>query len=73
MSADDMFEAMFGGMGMGGGGFRFDPSGGQRGRSKPSRGKDTDVAYEITLEQAYVGKKVVMNIERDRCCTACKG
>lgn len=69
----DFFEAMFGGMGMGGGfasGGRFDPAG--RG-PKRSRGRNTDVEYGITLEEAYVGKRVVMALERDRLCKGCKG
>lgn len=79
---DDLFEAMFGGMGGGfeqnfgpGGGFSFDPSGGAGSsrRPKPSRGRDTTVPYDISLEEAYLGKKVVMNLERDRICSGCKG
>ncbi|KAL1405948.1 hypothetical protein Q8F55_007630 [Vanrija albida] len=71
----DMFEAMFGGMGGfggpgGGASFGFDPSGK---RPKPTRGKDTNVEYAISLEEAYKGKKVVMNLERDRACKTCKG
>lgn len=69
-----MFEAMFGGMGgfggPGGASFGFDPAGK---RPKPSRGKNTDVEYAIKLEEAYKGKKVVMNLERDRACKTCKG
>ncbi|WWC61673.1 uncharacterized protein I303_104258 [Kwoniella dejecticola CBS 10117] len=83
---DDLFEQMFGGFGMGGGGggyggfefdMGFDPSGhgprGGQGRRKPAKGRDTTVPYDITLEEAYKGKKVVMNLERDRICTGCKG
>lgn len=70
-----MFDAMFGGFGMGGmggmgGGARFDSAG--RG-PRPRRGRDTDVEYQITLEEAYVGKRVVMALERDRNCKTCKG
>lgn len=80
MDMDDLFASMFGG-GMGfdpftdGGGFSFDPSGGPSHgrRPKPSRGRDTTVAYDITLEEAFKGKKVVMSLERDRVCGGCKG
>jgi DnaJ family protein A protein 2 len=84
MSPDDLFEAMFGNMGgdpfggFGGGfSFEFDPAGGAGSRKqkkpKPARGKDTDVGYEITMEEAYKGKRVVMMLERDRLCAKCKG
>lgn len=72
-----MFDAMFGGFGMGGMGgmgggpsFGFDPAG--RG-PRPRRGRNTDVEYAITLEEAYAGKRVVMALERDRNCKTCKG
>lgn len=69
---------MFGG---GGGGFdfgggasaSFDPFGGSSSSRKPTRGKDTDVRYEISLEEAFKGKKVVMNLSRDRACGVCAG
>nr|XP_031859221.1 uncharacterized protein CI109_005417 [Kwoniella shandongensis]KAA5526293.1 hypothetical protein CI109_005417 [Kwoniella shandongensis] len=82
MDMDDLFASMFGGgmgfdpfMGGGGAGFSFDPSGGPSGgrRPKPSRGRDTTVAYDITMEEAFKGKKVVMSLERDRVCGGCKG
>ncbi|WVQ82184.1 hypothetical protein IAT38_004312 [Cryptococcus sp. DSM 104549] len=82
MDMEDLFAAMFGG-GMGGmpfddfgggAGFSFDPSGGGGGaRRKPSKGKDTTVPYDISLEDAYKGKKVMMSLERDRVCGGCKG
>ncbi|KAK4686429.1 hypothetical protein P7C73_g3699, partial [Tremellales sp. Uapishka_1] len=71
---EDLFEQMFGGFGMGGGGasFSFDPSS-SSGRTKPSRGNNTEVVYEINLEDAFKGKRVVMNLERDRLCSHCEG
>ncbi|GFZ44155.1 hypothetical protein JCM24511_01876 [Saitozyma sp. JCM 24511] len=66
---DDLFASMFGGFGfgmdggMGGAGFSFDSAGPSR---KPRKMRDTDVAYEISLEEAFKGKRVVMALERDR-------
>ncbi|WRT66168.1 uncharacterized protein IL334_003121 [Kwoniella shivajii] len=72
MDMDDLFASMFGGMG---GGFEFDMGGGSssRQRRKPSKGRDTIVPYDISLEDAFKGKKVVMSLERDRICGGCKG
>ena len=71
---DDLFESMFGNASFGfGGGFSFDTAGAGPSRPKPRRGRDTDVAYEISLEEAYKGKRVVMMLERDRVCGGCKG
>ncbi len=76
---DDLFASMFGGSGfdgmdgMGGASFSFDSAGPGPSRPKPRRGKDTTVPYEISLEEAYKGKRVVMMLERDRICSACKG
>lgn len=70
---DDLFESMFGG---GGFSFGFDPNEGFGSSSrsrKPARGKNTDVPYSIGLEESYKGKRVVMNLERDRICGICKG
>ncbi|WWC89526.1 uncharacterized protein L201_004450 [Kwoniella dendrophila CBS 6074] len=79
MDMDDLFEQMFGG-GFGGigGGFEFEMGGGGGGgggpsRRKPTKGKDTIIAYDISLEDVYKGKKVIMNLERDRICQGCKG
>jgi len=81
-----MFASMFGGMGGGTfdargggsydggwfGGGSFDSSGPSR-RRKPAKGEDTIVSFDITLEEAYRGKRVVMNLSRDRVCTVCNG
>ncbi|ODO08208.1 hypothetical protein I350_03797 [Cryptococcus amylolentus CBS 6273] len=77
---DDLFNAMFGG----GGGFDgYDDFGGGFGggshwssggpRRKPAKGRDTTVPYDMSLEEVFKGKKVVMNLERDRICKGCTG
>jgi DnaJ family protein A protein 2 len=48
----------------------FDSAGPSR---KPRRAANTDVGYDINLEDVYKGKRVVMNLERDRVCGSCKG
>ncbi|WVR07215.1 hypothetical protein IAU60_004256 [Kwoniella sp. DSM 27419] len=80
MDMDDLFASMFGGGGFGfddgfgGGGFSFDMGGGGGpSRRRPAKGRDTVVPYDISLEDAYKGKKVVMSMERDRVCGGCKG
>lgn len=72
---DDIFASMFGGFGMhfdDGFGASFDSAGPGPSR-RPRRGANTDVRYEISLEEVYRGKRVVMNLERDRVCGGCKG
>lgn len=74
---DDIFASMFGG----GFGMHFDDgpsfhsfdSAGPGPSRRPRRGANTDVRYEINLEEVYRGKRVVMNLERDRVCSGCKG
>ncbi|RXK40833.1 hypothetical protein M231_01892 [Tremella mesenterica] len=63
---DDLFASMFGAS------FTFDSAGPSR-RSKPSRGQDTNVRYEVSLEEVYKGKTVRMSLERDRLCGGCRG
>lgn len=60
---DDLFASMFGG-------FSFDPSGPP---PRPRRGRDTEVPYHISLEEAFAGKHVVVSLERDRLCKHCEG
>ena len=77
---DDLFSSMFGG-GFGatfddydedtfGASFSFDPAGPSR---RPRGPRHTEVGYDITLEEAFRGKRVVMNLQRDRVCGVCKG
>lgn len=62
----DIFDEMFGDM-MGGGG------GGRRGRGGPSRGQDLRYNMEITLEEAFHGKKAKITVPSSVACDSCKG
>ncbi len=65
---DDLFAEMFGGAS-----FSFDMGGGPSRPRKPTRGADTIVQYEMSLEEVYKGKRVVLDLGRDRTCGLCKG
>lgn len=71
MHPDDIFEEMFGF----GGGFSFDMGGGRGGggRPPPRQSRDTEIEYDLTLEEAFIGKKVTLAMERDRTCGHCQG
>ncbi|KAJ9112367.1 hypothetical protein QFC19_000787 [Naganishia cerealis] len=57
-----------------GGGFSFDMGGGGGGgRPAPKQSRDTEIDYDLTLEEAFVGKKVKLAMERDRTCGQCHG
>lgn len=62
----DIFAELFGGFSFG---FDF---GGARG-ARRSRGEDSVIPYEVTLEDLYNGKSVKMNMEKEVVCGACKG
>ena len=62
----DIFAQFFGG----GGATFFDLGGGQPRRNK---GQDTELPYNVTLEDLYNGKSVKMNMERDVICSTCQG
>jgi DnaJ family protein A protein 2 len=50
------------------------PGGGTGGHKRaPRRPQATEVDYELSLEEAYTGKRVVMGVERDRTCGHCHG
>lgn len=67
---------MFGG---GGGSFGFDGASsffnpfGPGSSRRSTRSRDTEVKYEISLEEAFKGKRVIMNLQRDRECGICAG
>lgn len=65
-TADDMFADMFSemfGFGFGSGGYT----------RRRTRGRDTTIPYEVTLEDLYNGKSVKMNMEKEAVCGQCKG
>lgn len=65
---------MFGGGGGGGYGGGYGSYSQTSGRPpRPKRGQDTLVRYDVTLEDLYNGKKVVMGLERQGICGHCEG
>ncbi len=58
----DIFEEMFG-----------DMMGGRRSRGGPARGQDLRYNMEITLEEAYYGKKAKITVPSSVSCEPCKG
>lgn len=64
--ANDMFAQFFASQMFG---FDFGPGNG-RPRTK---GEDSVIPYEVTLEDLYNGKTVKMNMEKDTVCGGCKG
>ena len=41
--------------------------------SRPRRGEDSVIPYEVTLEDLYNGKHVKMNMEKEIVCGVCRG
>lgn len=68
MDPADIFAELFGAS-MGGFGFDHGPSRGPR----RSKGQDSNIPYEVTLEDLYNGKTVKMNMEKEVVCGICKG
>lgn len=67
MDPADIFTELFGAsMGFG---FDFGPSRGPRRR----KGQDSNIPYEVSLEDLYNGKTVKMNMEKEVVCGTCKG
>lgn len=64
--AADMFAQFFGG-----GGTFFDFAGGPGSRRR--KGEDTEIPYQVTLEDLYNGKSVKINMEKEIICGTCKG
>lgn len=63
----DIFTELFTG---GGFSFTFGPDAGM---SRPRRGEDSAIPYEVTLEDLYNGKQVKMNMEKEIICGVCRG
>ncbi|KAI0329112.1 DnaJ-domain-containing protein [Cubamyces sp. BRFM 1775] len=67
MDPADIFAELFGAsMGFG---FDYGPSRGPR----RTKGQDSHIPYEVTLEDLYNGKTVKMNMEKEVVCGICKG
>ena len=69
VNPEDIFAELFGAS-MGFGGFDFGP--GMRGPRR-TKGQDSNIPYEVTLEDLYNGKTVKMNMEKEIVCGLCKG
>ena len=63
-----IFEELFGDMG-------FDIAGGRQSRSQGARrrGRDLQIAIEISLEEAAVGVEKIITVPRYETCTVCSG
>ena len=69
MDTADIFSELFGG----GMHFGFDFGGaGPRG-ARRTKGNDSTIPYDVTLEDLYNGKSVRMNMEKEIICGTCKG
>lgn len=71
MDPADIFAELFGG----GPGMRsgFDFGGGPGSRPRRTKGEDSVIPYNVTLEDLYNGKSVKMNMEKEVVCSSCKG
>lgn len=68
---DDVFSQMFaGGMRFG---FDFGGASGGSGFRRRTKGDDTVIPHEVTLEDLYNGKSVKMMMEKEIPCSVCKG
>lgn len=56
-----------------GGGFQFGFDFGPGARPRRSKGEDSVIPYDVTLEDLYNGKSVKMNMEKEIVCGVCKG
>jgi len=67
----DIFAQFFGGAP--GGSFSFDFGGPGKPFRKRSKGEDSVIPYEVSLEDLYNGKTVKVNMEKEVECGVCKG
>ena len=63
----DLFAELFGG------GMHFGFDFGQGRGPKRTKGQDSTVPYDVTLEDLYNGKTVKANLEKEAVCGVCKG
>lgn len=68
MDPADIFAELFGGSMN----FGFDFGPGSRGPRR-TKGQDSNIPYEVTLEDLYNGKTVKINMEKEAVCGVCKG
>ncbi|KAI9321074.1 hypothetical protein BX666DRAFT_1852575 [Dichotomocladium elegans] len=73
MSADDLFEQMFGGafFSGGGGAYGFGSSGSRSSRQR--KGESMKYPLRVSLEDLYLGKRTKMALEKNVICGTCKG
>lgn len=69
----DIFAQFFGGGGVPGASFGFDPGNARGPFTKRNKGEDTVIPYDVTLEELYNGKTVKVNMEKEVECGVCKG
>ncbi len=69
----DIFSQIFGGAAGGGFGDMFGGGGGGRGRQATARGSDLRYEMEITLEEAFAGKDMEINVPIAEDCERCDG
>jgi DnaJ family protein A protein 2 len=69
MGSADLFAEFFGGGDTFG--FTFGPGAG--GSSRRTKGQDTIIPHDVSLEDIYNGKSVKMNLEKEVLCNTCKG
>ena len=77
---NDIFSAMFGGMGMPGGMSGTGGMGGMGGmgagtgaRRRRHKGENEEQEYEVTLEELYKGKTTKFSCTKNTICTTCQG
>lgn len=72
-AAAEMFAEMFGGGAHFGFDFGHGPGFSFGGPQRRTKGEDSVIPYEVTLEDLYNGKSVKMNMEKEVVCSVCKG
>lgn len=73
MSADDLFEQMFGGGFFGGASFGGGSFGGGGGAPRRRKGENMKYPLKVSLEDLYLGKRTKMALEKSVICNKCNG